>query len=147
MVARASWSRTLGGATRSSSLEIAVADPARAGDLAEEIRASARRRLPGHRLAASSTASCSRRSRLQQLALFLLLGLIVLVSTFNVASTLVVLVRERLRDIGVLAALGLSPEQLRGVFLLYGGALGLAGVAARRRARRAASPGSPTASS
>ena len=67
--------------------------------------------------------------KLQQLALFLLLGLIVLVSTFNVASTLVVLVRERLRDLGVLAALGLSPARLRSVFLLYGGALGLAGVA------------------
>lgn len=68
--------------------------------------------------------------KLQQLALFLLLGLIVLVSTFHVASTLVVLVRERLRDLGVLAAMGLSPRRMRGVFLLYGGALGLAGVVA-----------------
>ncbi|MGE0640535.1 MAG: FtsX-like permease family protein [Thermoanaerobaculia bacterium] len=68
--------------------------------------------------------------RLQQIALFLLLGLIVLVSTFNVASTLVVLVRERLRDLGVLAAIGLSPRRMRRVFLLYGGALGLAGVVA-----------------
>ena len=39
--------------------------------------------------------------QLQQIALFLVLGLIVLVSTFNVASTLVVLVRERMRDIGL----------------------------------------------
>lgn len=68
--------------------------------------------------------------KLQQLALFLLLGLIVLVSTFNVASTIVVLVRERLRDLGVLAAMGLSPRRMRRVLLLYGGALGLAGVAA-----------------
>ncbi|MEO7794274.1 MAG: FtsX-like permease family protein [Thermoanaerobaculia bacterium] len=64
---------------------------------------------------------------LQKVALFLLLGLIVLVSTFNVASSLVVLVRERRRDLGVLAALGLAPERMRWVFLLYGGALGLAG--------------------
>jgi lipoprotein-releasing system permease protein len=62
--------------------------------------------------------------KLQQVALFLVLGLIVLVSTFNVASTLVVLVRERMRDIGVLGALGLSPWRLRGAFLLYGGILG-----------------------
>jgi lipoprotein-releasing system permease protein len=61
---------------------------------------------------------------LQQIALFLVLGLIVLVSTFNVASTLVVLVRERMRDIGLLGALGLAPGSLRLIFLLYGGFLG-----------------------
>lgn len=65
--------------------------------------------------------------RLQQLALFVVLGLIVLVSTFNVTSTLVVLVRERMRDIGVLGALGLPPRRLRGVFLAYGGFLGALG--------------------
>ncbi len=62
--------------------------------------------------------------KLQQVALFLVLGLIVLVSTFNVASTLVVLVRERMRDIGLLGALGLRPSRLRLVFLVYGGLLG-----------------------
>ena len=62
--------------------------------------------------------------KIQQIALFLVLGLIVLVSTFNVASTLVVLVRERMRDIGLLGALGLRPSLLRSIFLLYGGFLG-----------------------
>ncbi|HYX26474.1 MAG TPA: ABC transporter permease [Thermoanaerobaculia bacterium] len=65
--------------------------------------------------------------QLQQVALFLVLGLIVLVSTFNVASTLVVLVRERMRDIGLLGALGLRPGKLRLVFLIYGGFLGTLG--------------------
>lgn len=65
--------------------------------------------------------------QLQQIALFLVLGLIVLVSTFNVASTLVVLVRERMRDIGLLGALGLRPNGLRLVFLVYGGFLGAFG--------------------
>ncbi|MEA2601139.1 MAG: lipoprotein-releasing system permease protein [Acidobacteriota bacterium] len=65
--------------------------------------------------------------KLQQVALFLVLGLIVLVSTFNVASTLVVLVRERMRDIGLLGALGLRPGKLRLVFLVYGGFLGTLG--------------------
>jgi lipoprotein-releasing system permease protein len=66
---------------------------------------------------------------LQKRALFLLLGLIVVVATFNVASTLVVLVRERVRDLGVLAALGLEPAALTRVFLFYGAALGAAGTA------------------
>jgi lipoprotein-releasing system permease protein len=68
--------------------------------------------------------------RMQQLALFFVLGLIVLVANFNVASSLVVLVRERLREIGVLASLGLEPARLRGLFLWYGGALGLLGTGA-----------------
>jgi len=65
--------------------------------------------------------------KLQQIVLFLVLGLIVLVSTFNVASTLVVLVRERMRDVGLLGALGLRPAKLRLVFLVYGGFLGTFG--------------------
>jgi len=65
--------------------------------------------------------------KLQQVLLFLLLGCIVAVSTFNTASTLVVLVRERMRDIGVLATLGVTPAGLRSIFLLYGGLLGVAG--------------------
>ncbi|HUP42676.1 MAG TPA: ABC transporter permease [Thermoanaerobaculia bacterium] len=65
--------------------------------------------------------------KLQQILLFLLLGCIVAVSTFNTASTLVVLVRERMRDIGVLATLGVTPGGLRAIFLLYGGLLGIAG--------------------
>jgi lipoprotein-releasing system permease protein len=65
--------------------------------------------------------------RLQQVMLFLVLGLIVFVSTFNTASSLVVMVRERRRDLGVLSALGLAPEQHRGVFLRYGLLLGVLG--------------------
>ncbi len=65
--------------------------------------------------------------RLQQLMLFLVLGLIVCVSTFNTASSLVVMVRERRRDLGVLSALGLAPEEHREVFLRYGLILGLFG--------------------
>lgn len=67
---------------------------------------------------------------LQEALLFLVLGLIVVVSTFNVASTLVILVRERLRDIGVLGSLGLPPRQLWWIFAFYGLSLGAAGTLA-----------------
>ena len=65
--------------------------------------------------------------RLQKWGLFLVLGLIVLVSTFNIAAALVVMVRERGRDTAVLAALGLGPRRLRRVFLACGLSLGAAG--------------------
>ena len=66
---------------------------------------------------------------LQETLLFFVLGLIVLVSTFNVAATLVILVRERAGDIGVLSALGLEPKQLWWSFTAYGLALGAVGTA------------------
>lgn len=68
--------------------------------------------------------------RLQEMLLFFVLGLIVVVSTFNTSSTLVILVRERMPDIGVLASLGLSPRGLFWLFASYGMGLGVAGIAA-----------------
>jgi lipoprotein-releasing system permease protein len=67
---------------------------------------------------------------LQQLALFLVLGLIVVVSTFNVSSTLMVLVRERMRELGLLSALGFPRQKTVTVFLLYGAFVGGVGTAA-----------------
>lgn len=64
---------------------------------------------------------------LQKLVLFFGMGLIVLVSVFHVASTLVILVRERLRDVGALGAMGLAPGKLATVFVLCGAFLGGAG--------------------
>jgi lipoprotein-releasing system permease protein len=109
-------------------LEVALADPARAREVAGELRARLGPEalvVPWQELNGSLFAALD----LQRRALFLLLGLIVVVATFNVASTLVVLVRERMRDLGVLAALGLPPRALAAVFLLYGAALGAAGTA------------------
>ncbi|MFN7961397.1 MAG: FtsX-like permease family protein [Thermoanaerobaculia bacterium] len=66
---------------------------------------------------------------LQKKVLFLALALIVLVSMFNVASTLMVMVRERLPQLGALSALGLAPRSMASVFVLYGLLLGAAGTA------------------
>ncbi|HLF56686.1 MAG TPA: FtsX-like permease family protein [Thermoanaerobaculia bacterium] len=127
VVAREALAGAPGGA--SAIWEVRVDDPAHAEKLAEEVRD---RLGPG--FLALDWRELNRELfaalELQQRALFLLLGLIVLVATFNVASTLVVLVRERRRDFGVLAALGLSPARLRAIFLLVGLGLGAVGTAA-----------------
>lgn len=65
--------------------------------------------------------------KLQEAALFLVLGLIVVVATFNVSATLLILVRERRRDVGVLQSLGMQPRHLRRIFILAGLLLGAAG--------------------
>jgi len=68
--------------------------------------------------------------RIQQTTLFFVIGLIVAVSTFNVVATLVMTVKEKKRDIGVLTALGAEATFFSRVFLLLGGLLGGAGVVA-----------------
>ena len=67
---------------------------------------------------------------IQQTTLFLVIGLIVMVSTFNVVATVVMTVQEKKRDIGVLSALGAEPRFFSRVFLLLGALLGGVGVAA-----------------
>ncbi len=65
----------------------------------------------------------------QKITLFLVIGLIVAVSTFNIVATLVMNVQEKQRDIGVLAAMGAPPRLPSGIFLRLGVLLGGAGVA------------------
>ncbi|HWZ86473.1 MAG TPA: ABC transporter permease [Thermoanaerobaculia bacterium] len=67
---------------------------------------------------------------IQQTTLFLVIGLIVAVSTFNVVATLVMTVQEKKRDIGVLTALGAEPGFFPKIFLALGALLGGAGVVA-----------------
>ena len=67
---------------------------------------------------------------IQQTTLFLVIGLIVAVSTFNVVATLVMTVQEKKRDIGVLTAMGAEPRFFTRVFLWLGGLLGGCGVLA-----------------
>jgi ABC-type lipoprotein release transport system permease subunit len=66
--------------------------------------------------------------RVQQTTLFLVIGLIVAVSTFNVVATLVMTVQEKRRDIGILSSLGAEPRFFSRAFLWLGVLLGSAGI-------------------
>ncbi|HTO86013.1 MAG TPA: ABC transporter permease [Thermoanaerobaculia bacterium] len=68
--------------------------------------------------------------RVQQTTLFLVIGLIVAVSTFNVVATLVMTVQEKRRDIGILSSLGAEPRFFSRAFLWFGVLLGSAGIVA-----------------
>ena len=86
----------------------------------------------GERYSIADTLSMNRglfsALKIQQTTLFLVIGLIVAVSTFNVVSTLVMTVQEKRRDIGVLSALGAEPRFFARVFVCLGAFLGGAGV-------------------
>lgn len=63
----------------------------------------------------------------QQLVLFIVIGLIVFVSTFNIVSTLIMTVQEKRREIGILTSMGAEPRMVRRVFIWYGTIVGLVG--------------------
>src|SRR5205807_1109401 len=65
--------------------------------------------------------------RLQQFVLFIIIGLIVFVSTFNIVSTLIMTVHEKRKEIGILASMGADRRTIRRIFLWYGSMVGLLG--------------------
>lgn len=62
--------------------------------------------------------------------MFLILSLTVLISSLNIVSTLVMLVMEKTRDIGILKAIGFSQRQILKAFLFIGILLGMTGTLA-----------------
>lgn len=65
--------------------------------------------------------------KLEKVTMFIILVLIILVAAFNIASTLITLVVEKTKDIGILKSLGATRRSIRIIFTLEGliiGALG-----------------------
>ncbi len=67
--------------------------------------------------------------KVQQLVLFIVIGLIVFVSTFNIVSTLIMTVHEKRKEIGILASMGAERKTIRRIFLWYGTLVGAVGTA------------------
>jgi len=66
--------------------------------------------------------------KLERTVMFIILTLIILVSSFTIISNLLLLTIEKGREIGILQALGASPRQIAKIFLLNGFMLGGSGV-------------------
>ena len=66
---------------------------------------------------------------IQQLVLFIVIGLIVFVSTFNIVSTLIMTVHEKKKEIGIILAMGGDGRLIRWVFICYGTMVGIIGTA------------------
>jgi lipoprotein-releasing system permease protein len=65
---------------------------------------------------------------LEKLAMFIILTLIVLVACFNIISTLIVMVVEKTKDIGILKAVGVSQRVIRRIFIWGGLIIGTGGI-------------------
>jgi lipoprotein-releasing system permease protein len=58
--------------------------------------------------------------RLEKLGLFIVLGIIVLVAAFNIATTLIMVVMEKNRDIAILRSMGAKATSIMRIFILEG---------------------------
>ena len=65
--------------------------------------------------------------RLEKLGLFIVLGIIVLVAAFNIATTLIMVVMEKHRDIAILRSMGASSRSIMKIFVLEGFIVGFLG--------------------
>lgn len=61
--------------------------------------------------------------------MFLILAIIVMVACFNIAGSLIMMVMEKKRDIGILKAIGANSRGVSLVFLLQGLVVGIVGIA------------------
>jgi lipoprotein-releasing system permease protein len=65
--------------------------------------------------------------KLEKAAMFIILTLIILVAAFNIASSLIMLVMEKTRDISILMAMGATRRLVRRIFVIQGMIIGLMG--------------------
>ena len=61
--------------------------------------------------------------------LFVILSLMVAVAAFNIVSTMVMVVKEKRRDIAILRTFGSSPASILSIFIVQGSLIGLLGIA------------------
>ena len=88
-------------------------------------------RRTDHRYAISDWREMNRQLfsmlKIQQLVLFVVIGLIVFVSTFNIVSTLIMTVHEKRKEIGILTSMGAESKMIGRIFLWYGSMVGFLG--------------------
>ena len=64
----------------------------------------------------------------RRMGLFII-GLIILIATLNITTTLILVVVERRRDIGILSAIGADSKSIRAIFMIEGAIIGALGAA------------------
>jgi lipoprotein-releasing system permease protein len=65
--------------------------------------------------------------KMEKIATIIIEALIILVAAFNIASTLIMTVMEKTRDVGTLRTLGASRGNIMGIFMIKGSVIGMLG--------------------
>jgi lipoprotein-releasing system permease protein len=113
-----------------SGIEVRVSDIDRAPETAAAIRAA----VPDDKtLRVRDWQELNKRLfgalALEKLAMFIALGIAILVASFCIAGTLTLMVQEKGREVAILKALGTSDRAVVRVFVIEGGLIGLLGAA------------------
>lgn len=67
--------------------------------------------------------------KMERFVMFIILTLIILVAAFNIASTLIMMVMGKTRDIAILKAMGATNKSIRKIFVFNGMVIGVIGTA------------------
>jgi lipoprotein-releasing system permease protein len=109
-------------------IEIKVIDVFRASDIARRVEQSL-----GFSYGAKDWMQMNRNLfsalKLEKTMMFLLLVLITIVASFNIVSTLTMIVTEKQKEIAILKAMGATKKSIRRIFMLNGLIIGLSGTA------------------
>ncbi len=66
---------------------------------------------------------------LEKVGMFILLAMVVLIGSFSIVTTLVMLVMEKTRDIAILMSMGATRNMIKHIFMLQGTIIGIVGTA------------------
>ncbi len=109
-------------------VEVKVADVFRAAEIARSIEQAL-----GFSFGARDWMQMNRNLfsalKLEKTMMFLLLVLITIVASFNIVSTLTMIVTEKQKEIAILKAMGATRKSIRRIFMLNGLIIGLSGTA------------------
>jgi lipoprotein-releasing system permease protein len=108
-------------------IEVRVTDPVKVGGVSREIRQA----LAGMPIQVvdwqQNNNSFFAAVQVEQNVMFLILTLIILVAAFNVISSLIMMVKDKTRDIAVLRTLGAGRGAIMRIFLMCGASVGITG--------------------
>ncbi len=115
--------------SQATALELFVLDPMNMDGVraAVEQTVGARGRVLGWQQVNSSLFTAL---QVERTAMFVILTLIILVAAFNIISSLMMLVKEKGRDVAILRTMGASQGMVMRIFLLSGASVGVVGTLA-----------------
>ena len=106
--------------------EVMVADPDRVNDTADELMLAAGDRSLTWTWLQSSGAFLNA-LKMEDNIMFVILSILVLLATMNIVSGLIMLVKNKTRDVGILRTMGLTEGSILRVFFICGASIGVIG--------------------
>lgn len=111
---------------RISGVEVTVENVYKADDVAEALRTELGPQA-SVRTWMDMNANLFAALKLEKIGMFIVLAMVVLVGSFSIVTTLVMLVMEKTRDIAILMSMGATRGMIRRIFMLQGTIIGIVG--------------------